>query len=212
MDAYSKETKNVRHKKCPMCGSRDTAKILYGLPAYNEELENKLNSHTIYLGGCVITPTDPKYHCFSCNEDFGTPPVFISDYGHENYIDLIKEIEISYGGYFNGYTVIKLRKSDNKYFASKEKIGSDRDERKTECELTHFEWQRNLKKLYEGFFLHEWDERYDNSYMDGEQWHIIVKLTNNCQHKIYGSNAYPPYWPEFMNWVDSLKLRIAKLS
>ena len=39
-------------RKCPKCGSRRVAPILYGMPAFNEEVEQKLNEEKLYLGGC----------------------------------------------------------------------------------------------------------------------------------------------------------------
>lgn len=40
---------------CPRCGSRKTAQILWGMPAFTEELEVKLKNKEIVLGGCCIT-------------------------------------------------------------------------------------------------------------------------------------------------------------
>lgn len=57
-------------KKCPKCGNHDTAKILYGLPCFSEELQSDLENHRIALGGCCIKGNDPRYHCFSCDTDF----------------------------------------------------------------------------------------------------------------------------------------------
>ena len=45
--------KNARAQiKCPRCGSINTARILYGMPAMDEELERKINAGKIYIGGC----------------------------------------------------------------------------------------------------------------------------------------------------------------
>lgn len=56
---------------CPSCGSRNTAKILWGMPAYSEELEEELRNNEIILGGCCISDNDPSYHCNECLKDFG---------------------------------------------------------------------------------------------------------------------------------------------
>jgi len=42
-------------KKCPKCGFSPVASILYGMPAYDEELERKLEDKPLVLGGCVIS-------------------------------------------------------------------------------------------------------------------------------------------------------------
>jgi len=38
-------------KKCPECGSGSIAEILYGLPAYDEQMEGDLDAGKIVLGG-----------------------------------------------------------------------------------------------------------------------------------------------------------------
>ena len=64
--------KNARAQiKCPRCGSINTARILYGMPAMDEELEEKINSGKIYIGGCCITGFDEKCYCNACKKKFG---------------------------------------------------------------------------------------------------------------------------------------------
>lgn len=56
---------------CPICGSTNIASYLFGMPAYDEELEEKLANNEVVLGGCCIMPDSPAYHCNECEEDFG---------------------------------------------------------------------------------------------------------------------------------------------
>ena len=72
----------VRNKraqiKCPYCSSKNTARILYGYPAYSEELQKKLDNGKIAIGGCCISGapvdggmirTDPEWiFCFLSSE------------------------------------------------------------------------------------------------------------------------------------------------
>lgn len=53
--------------KCPNCGSKNLAKILYGLIAVDEELEEKIDNGKIKLGGCCVTNYDPKFECNDCH-------------------------------------------------------------------------------------------------------------------------------------------------
>lgn len=71
--------------RCPSCGSMDTARILYGLPAMDGELEERIRAGKIHLGGCCITSeevdgedvyTDPARFCNACEKKFGAPPNF----------------------------------------------------------------------------------------------------------------------------------------
>ena len=41
-------------KQCPKCRSKRVAPILYGLSAFSEELEQKLNNEELYLGGYCV--------------------------------------------------------------------------------------------------------------------------------------------------------------
>ncbi|MGL5950955.1 MAG: hypothetical protein ACRCZH_06010 [Cetobacterium sp.] len=62
--------------KCPACGSRNTARIQYGMPMLDEELQRKLDNKTVMLGGCCISlesitaffpglrEKNPQIHCY----------------------------------------------------------------------------------------------------------------------------------------------------
>ena len=52
--------------KCPHCGSNRIANILYGYPAYSEELEADRASGRITLGGCYVSNDDPVWQCADC--------------------------------------------------------------------------------------------------------------------------------------------------
>lgn len=57
--------------KCPVCGSRNVAKYLWGDPYYTEKLQEEINSGKVVLGGCCILGCTPKYKCNDCKSDFG---------------------------------------------------------------------------------------------------------------------------------------------
>jgi ribosomal protein L37AE/L43A len=57
-------------RKCPNCGSKNIARIQYGMPVYSEKLEKDLAKNKIVLGGCVISGDDPKWQCTNCKERF----------------------------------------------------------------------------------------------------------------------------------------------
>jgi hypothetical protein len=52
---------------CPKCGS----KKFYGLPMFNEELERRLSTGEIVLGGCCVCEDDPIWQCLECQQSFG---------------------------------------------------------------------------------------------------------------------------------------------
>lgn len=53
--------------KCPNYGSKSIAKILYGLPAYSEELQKKIYEGKIILGGCCQVIGAPLFECNDCH-------------------------------------------------------------------------------------------------------------------------------------------------
>lgn len=59
----------TKPKKCPKCGSKRIARILYGLPAFSDELQADLRSGKLALGGCCITGDDPVWKCLECETE-----------------------------------------------------------------------------------------------------------------------------------------------
>lgn len=57
--------------RCPNCGSDNIAEILWGLPAFTDELQEKLSEGKVVLGGCCVSLDDPKYKCNDCTHRFG---------------------------------------------------------------------------------------------------------------------------------------------
>ena len=57
--------------KCPNCNKKWIAEILWGLPEYKQELEEKLERKEIVLGGCLVTDHDPKWECNICHHKWG---------------------------------------------------------------------------------------------------------------------------------------------
>ena len=54
---------------CPTCGSAaDVVPIVYGLPG--EELMAAAKRGEVALGGCLVSPDDPRWRCKKCGVDF----------------------------------------------------------------------------------------------------------------------------------------------
>ena len=62
-----------RPRKCPRCGSERIAKILYGMPAFSEELRLEMKVGRVVLGGCGVTGNDPRWRCLDCGYGMGRP-------------------------------------------------------------------------------------------------------------------------------------------
>jgi len=68
MTAISRVERSRRPTACPACGSKRVARIMYGYPAYSDELQAQLDAGTVVLGGCVITGDDPAWRCTQCGQ------------------------------------------------------------------------------------------------------------------------------------------------
>lgn len=55
--------------KCPCCGSINVVRICYGLPT--EKAREEADQGKIVLGGCCVDPTNPRWHCRDCEEQWG---------------------------------------------------------------------------------------------------------------------------------------------
>ena len=206
----------IRNKKaqikCPRCGSKDTARILYGMPAFSEELQEKLDTGKVALGGCCITEIDvngrrvqwqPSRHCNHCKKDFGMPPVLENRKQKdlpfllgEDYRDIVQSIEFRDGGFFDGYMDIEIKKNADGAFVKFHEFPFGKFP-VADRQITPLRWDRLVNKLYTELYLHEWKKHFDDpEVLDGEQWELTIKLTEGRKRTYSGSNAFPPYWSE----------------
>ena len=186
-------------EKCPRCGSTQTAPILYGMPAFDDEMEAKLKAKQLYIGGCCVSGNDPQHHCFGCNLNFHTLPQIASKrYGLENLPEAVTGLEFVIGGYFGGYQKIRIGKFRNQYRVTVSPNSMEEGESYVRAILEE-EWEALKNKLFDEIYLHEWHTHYcDPDVCDGEQWELTLKLTNRRKRCYSGSNAFPPYWIPFL--------------
>lgn len=57
-------------RKCPVCGSNRIAYVMYGLPAFSEQLMQEIKAGKIALGGCCISEDNPTWQCADCGSEF----------------------------------------------------------------------------------------------------------------------------------------------
>ena len=75
---YERIERTCKPRKCPACASGPVETILYGMPAFSEELRRDLDEGRITLGGCIVSDDDPRWKCAACgqpiwqkDDDFG---------------------------------------------------------------------------------------------------------------------------------------------
>ncbi len=207
--------------KCPLCGSRNTARILYGMPAMDDWLQKQIDAGRIHIGGCCISTaesadgeqicTGPKYFCNDCKKSFARPPYLVNKKTGraEAYDDIVKEIKFLTGGFFLGHTEIRIKRNNAGAI-----VYTDKDPGGIflipEQQITEKRWKKILDRMYSEFYVQEWPEHFYDPYLvvcDGEQWSLEITLTNGRKQSCDGSNAYPPYWKEmkalywrFLKW------------
>ncbi|MBQ1507887.1 MAG: hypothetical protein IIZ47_00560 [Erysipelotrichaceae bacterium] len=54
---------------CPVCGSRNLAKIYYGIEAYAEDAKKQIEEGKALFVCCKTGFDDPEYRCLDCGAD-----------------------------------------------------------------------------------------------------------------------------------------------
>ena len=184
--------------KCPKCGRTNVAEILYGMPAFDDELEARIKAGKVRVGGCCVTDHDPRFHCNKCHSDFGYPPTITTKTGSEDLRDVTTLIHFSVGGFFKGDKDITFKKEDNGAILSVLSLPDYAED--GHVVISEKEWRKLLDKLFCKLCIAEWDSIYeDRDVYDGEQWELRVKLTGKKELNYWGSNAYPPLWKDLKN-------------
>ena len=152
-------------------------------------MQRKLDSGKWELGGCCISgveinghvySTNPTRRCSDCKKDFGKPPIVISKKKEtiEDIRDIVTSIEFSVGGFFQGHTGIIIKRNDKGALVTVEQIRYS--EIPMETEITTAKWNKIVDTLYGSMLLNEWKKEYvDMDILDGTQWSLKIKLTNN---------------------------------
>ena len=202
---------SVRNKKaqikCPYCGSTDTARILYGMPAFGEELQEKMGSGKVHLGGCCLMgietedgemiQIDPRRYCNHCRKEFAKPAYLRDKDKISYYPDMVEALEFEVGGYFGETTRINIRKNYKGALVHVDYYNGTPDIPPVDRQITHLRWMRLVNRLFNELYVHEWKKEYvDPNIRDGTQWSLEISLGDRRKRTIYGSNAYPPYWSE----------------
>lgn len=199
--------REVDQIKCPYCGSKETSKIIYGIPVMTEELAKEFRFGKIILGGCKKTEMetedgtqiilDPQRYCNHCQKEFAFPPYYWKRVLVGRYEDMTEMVEFEVGGYSGGTKRIRIKKNDKGASVHYIRATYVKDPTCTEYQITKQRWMRLVDRLYNKLYIHEWEEEYvEPGVFDGTQWHLKITIRENHQMVIYGSNSFPPYWNE----------------
>lgn len=59
----------TKKKKCPKCGEHEGVEIVYGYPT--NALWEQVERGEVALGGCLVTPENPRWWCRVCKHRWG---------------------------------------------------------------------------------------------------------------------------------------------
>lgn len=65
---------------------------------------------------------------------------------------------------------------------------------------------KNMERLaeWDSLGVDSWDDDYYEPCCDGTQWELRYTEEGKKMRRITGSNAYPPQWKQFIEWLDGL--------
>lgn len=196
--------KNARAQiKCPRCGSINTARILYGMPAMDEELERKINAGKIYIGGCCITGFDEKYYCNACKKKFGAVAQIKNDEEIEFLADAVAGFTFSRTEYLQPFQPTQVTITKTAMGAHAKASGAADDlPFESEYNISKKKWDSLVDALYHELFLNDWKHRFnDYDVIDGEEWKLTIKFTERRKRTYSGMNGFPPYWGELVKLI-----------
>lgn len=183
--------------RCPHCGSSNIARIQRGLPVYSEKLKQNLAQGKVILDGCYGSGTDAMYQCNDCKKKFGKEPV-CSIRGKKYRPEDLNGIEFNIGGFFGGYDTVDIRNTGSIRAICISHSPEDEDQPPYIRLFQKREWDLLLNTLFSRLFVQEWKRSYqDNDILDGTQWSFKMVFCDGKEHRIYGSNDYPPLWNAF---------------
>lgn len=190
-------------KCCPKCGSKRIAPTLYGMPAFDDEMERKIADREIYLSGCRISHADPSRHCFACGKDVGSQPLFLSKYGDketliEDYRDSVVSVRFNKIAARGGDDELMIMRMPTGEYISDYRPWIERGIEPVRRTVSESEWRMLMDTLYQRLYLHEWPKRFYPPkgvvVLDGESWELELRLTHRRVRNYCGENGYPAYW------------------
>jgi hypothetical protein len=185
------------YKKCSSCGSKNSAKIVYGMPSY--ELYEEAEQGKVALGGCCIMEDAPQYFCKDCNYKWNKNEVI------DNVYRSISNIKVYVGGYFGPCYEVELD-FENKQLIWIKKANLDEIEDSVKKAIDLDEYDNIIEQL-KVINLLGWKADYkDPGFCDGTQWSIDIKKHGKTIHKS-GSNNYPITWDMFCSFIEEITER-----
>ncbi|SIS46143.1 hypothetical protein [Salimicrobium flavidum] len=178
----------INHRKCTRCGSLNTMPIMYGEPSYEAFLESEQGKFK--LGGCMVSPTSPEYHCRECGNEWNREDAVTHAY------EQLRGMKAVVGGYPDGNYEVDIDFEERKLVWSHE-------EESHKIELTSSDIERLLYEL-KWLNILNWRAEYVEPFsMDGTSWRIEFRRDGRNLKK-RGVNDFPEEWKEFCQLMRNM--------
>lgn len=185
----------ITYKKCPKCGSKNSVKIVYGMPNY--KLFQEVESGKVKLSGCGIIDGNPEYFCKNCEHEWNREQAIDEAYSK------IETIKTSTGGYFGGYYDVTIDLTNLEITWNFNEGGIEKTSKKSIRVSTAAAFIKKLRMIN----LLNWKSRYvETCVCDGTQWSVEI-LTNGRSIKKYGDNMFPEEWESFCSLIRQITNR-----
>lgn len=124
----------------------------------------------------------------------------IGDENFDNRLDSLKEIIVTYGGFFGG-TEERTIIFDGERICVK-RVGYNGFEPGLE-ELYEGETKSSLIGKLKELHIGKWKNEYDNPYvLDGTQWDVVLTFEDGSKVQTGGSNSFPRNFSRFLKVME----------
>lgn len=187
---------SINFKQCHKCGSKNTLKIIYGLPG--PVLFQDAEAGKIKLGGCCIEEGDPEYACKACGFEWNYNQAVDTAYNK------IKAITAFVGGHFGGSYMVKIDlinlSLDWIHWVEGEEIDAYQKHLRVETVARFIDHLKSVRLL-------NWKYKYEKpNVCDGTKWSVEIFREGRTLIKS-GSNAYPDEWNQFCSIIGKIANR-----
>ena len=186
----------MNKKRCPCCGSSEIATIVWGLVESSDELVQGLDLGKYVLGGCCISSNDPKYHCNTCQTDFGRNFDI-------RFLDMC-EVKLTISCFTSSDMIVRVSNKSGNLSITYQPQGTPGEKKHYTRDLDLLDWMTFIEAMRSCYVL-EWKKRYDASdILDGLQWKLYIKFSDKKSFTSSGSNDYPPQWRKLLKSFQKL--------
>ncbi len=169
-------------RRCPNCGSDKVARILWGMPTFDEELMELESRGKVFFGGCTVMMPERKHHCNECEYHFGGEVIDFYGKLRSFELQLISFTSISF----------KVTYSDGVLTFMNKKT-----EKSRELKLTADEENKIVRKL-ELCHISEWEDYNNPEIMNGSYWESKAHYEKQNFYS-HGTNKFAPYFEKMLN-------------